>query len=142
MAGQYLQIAFYVQFIISIPVIILWCFTGPVLKGLEDVLKPQEGEGLDPSKVMTSEEWADMTSASWGFAMILMTALPARIVFRNVSSYFGSMKILKPAVRSSVVGITMNLLLGLPLVVGYGIKNFDGYGFYACPTVTLVSSGA
>lgn len=68
--------------------------------------------------------------------MILMTALPARIVYRNVASYFGSMKILYPSVRSSVVGISINLLLGLPLVIGYGIKDFDGYGFYACPTVT------
>jgi hypothetical protein len=46
------------------------------------------------------------------------------------------MKILKPSVRAALIGVTVNLLVGLPLVVGWPIKDFDGYGFYACPMVT------
>ena len=34
-----------------------------------------------------------------------------------------------------MLGITINLLIGLPLVVGWPISNFDGFGFYACPMV-------
>ena len=99
MAGKYLQIAFYVAFIILIFVALLWSITGPVLKYL----------GNDK----------DISDAAWNYALILMLALPGRRAFRNISSYFGAMKIMKPSVRSSTIGITVNLVLGLPLVVGW-----------------------
>jgi Na+-driven multidrug efflux pump len=98
-AGQYFQIAFYVAFWILIPVIFLWSITGPVLKYL----------GND----------SEISNASWSYALILMCALPGRITFRNIAAYFGAMKILKPSVRSSIIGVTVNLVIGLPLVTGW-----------------------
>lgn len=98
-AGQYLQIAFFVATIIMIPVIFLWSITGPVLKYLGN------------------EE--DVSNAAWSYALILSVALPARIAFKNFTSYFTAMKIMQPQVRSSAVGISVNLLVGLPLVVGW-----------------------
>jgi Na+-driven multidrug efflux pump len=98
----------------------LWSITGPVLKYL----------GND----------VEISNAAWSYALILMCALPGRITFRNISAYFGAMKILKPSVRSSIIGITVNLAVGLPLVVGWPFSlkedGFKGYGFYACPVVT------
>ena len=39
-----------------------------------------------------------------------------------------------------MLGITINLMIGLPLVVGWPISlfkdDYHGYGFYACPVVT------
>lgn len=98
-AGQYLQIAYFVSFLILIPVVILWSITGPVLKSL----------GNDE----------ELSNASWKYALLLMCALPGRIVFKNLTEYFGAMKITKPAVRTSAIGITVNLLVGLPLVLGW-----------------------
>lgn len=99
-AGQYFQIAFYVAFILLIPVMFLWSITGPVLKIIFD-----------------AEE--EIANNAWNYALLLMLALPGRITYRNITAYFGAMKILKPSVRSSIIGVTVNLVLGLPLVVGW-----------------------
>lgn len=121
-AGQYLQIAYYVATLIAIPVIILWCFTGPVLKffGIEEQL----------------------ANASWNYALLLMAALPARIIFRNTSAFFNAQKITKPSLQASIFGITINLIFGYIFVFGnpegsLGLPAFEGYGFYACPIVTV-----
>lgn len=70
----------------------------------------------------------------------MIFALPARVIYENITAYFGAMKIIEPTVRSSILGITINLLIGLPFVVGWPISKFDsgfqGFGFYACPVVT------
>ena len=82
-----------------IPVMILWCVTGPVLKAF----------GKDE----------DISNAAWKYALILMLALPGRIIVKNICAYFCAMRALDPSVKSSFIGITVNLLLGLPLVVGW-----------------------
>ena len=103
-----------------VPVIILWSITGPLLKYLGN----EEG----------------ISNAAGTYALILMFALPGRVTFRNLSTYFGAMKILKPSVRSSIIGITVNLVVGLPLVTGWPFNKeedgFHGFGFYACPAIT------
>ena len=47
-----------------------------------------------------------------------MLALPGRIIVKNICAYC-AMRELDPSVKSSFIGITVNLLLGLPLVVGW-----------------------
>lgn len=115
-----MQISYFVSFMILIPVALLWSVTGPVLNYLG------------------SEE--EISNHSWKYALILMCALPGRIIYRNLTAYFGAMKILKPSVRSSVIGISVNLLVGLPIVLGWPFNKkeggFQGFGFYACPVVT------
>ena len=73
-----------------IPVMILWCVTGPVLKAF----------GKDE----------DISNAAWKYALIIV---------KNICAYFCAMRALDPSVKSSFIGITVNLLLGLPLVVGW-----------------------
>jgi hypothetical protein len=41
-----------------------------------------------------------------------------------------------PEVNASSFALGMNLLLGLVLVLGIGIPNFNGFGFAACPIIT------
>lgn len=71
-----MQIATFVAAVILVPVLILWAFTGPVLKafGVEE----------------------DISNAAWQYAAILGVALPARIAFKNLTSYFSALKIMSP----------------------------------------------
>jgi len=68
MAGIYLQISFFVAFILLIPVLALWLNTGPVLIGLGNA------------------EAISQDSAY--YAMVLATCLPARIIVQNLGGYF------------------------------------------------------
>ena len=43
----------------------------------------------------------------------------------------------KPVVACGVMAMLMNLAGGLIFVLGIPVANFSGYGFIACPIVTL-----
>ena len=94
----------------------MWYITGPILKYLGNDLL--------------------ISTAAGNFAKIMIFALPAKVIYENIAAYYAAMNILKPAVRSSIIGMTINLLIGLPLVVGWPFRNFNGLGFYACPIVS------
>ena len=116
MAGVYLQVSYFVSFILMIPVTILWCFTGPFLRYL----------GYDYY----------LSELAHYYSTVLVFALPARLIFRQLDGYYQCQRILRPMVISSLLGIFLNIILSVPLVLGY--KSFPGYGFEICPIITLV----
>jgi Na+-driven multidrug efflux pump len=116
MAGIYLQISFFVAFILLIPVLALWLNTGPVLIGLGNA------------------EAISQDSAY--YAMVLATCLPARIIVQNLGGYFQGQKIIEPSSYAAFLGMFANLGFGLWLVLGKFVPDWEGYGFEACPIVT------
>jgi MATE family multidrug resistance protein len=116
MAGIYLQISFFVAFILLIPVLILWGFTGPILKWMGN-----------------SES---ISNDAWYYALVLSFALPARIIIQNLGGFFQGQKITSPSNYAAVFGMVANLVFGLWLVLGFFVSDWNGFGFGACPVVT------
>ena len=44
---------------------------------------------------------------------------------------------MQPEVTTSIIALGFNLLLGCIFVLGFPIPGFDGFGFHACPIVTV-----
>lgn len=59
------------------------------------------------------------------------------IGFTQLAQFFFAQKIMYPLIHSSGLGLTLNLVLGLVFVLGWPIPGFDGFGFEACPIVTV-----
>ena len=75
-------------------------------------------------------------SIAGDYALILLGAVPAIITSQQITTMFTSQRIMHPSVIASSIAMTLNLLLGLSLVLGVGIPGWDGLGFYACPAIT------
>ena len=118
LAGIYLQVSYVVLFIVSIIVIISWCFTERVWLWF----------GSD----------AEISHMAGYYAQILSTAIPGMILFNQLAQFFSAQRIMQPEVNSSALGLFANLLFGLIFVLGWPIPGFEGYGFNACPTVTAI----
>lgn len=117
MVGVWMQISLVVLAAIAVPVIVLWAVTGPVLVHVFEV---------NPSQAQIA----------WHYALILIGAIPAIIISQQITTMLESQRIMYPSVVASVIAMTLNVVLGLTLVLGVGIPGFDGYGFYACPIIT------
>lgn len=116
LGGIYLQVSLVVLSAVSVFVFIAWNFTEMVWVKL----------GSDPK-----------ISADAGYyARVLSFSIPGQVLFGQVSQYFSAQRIMDPEVRSSMVALILNLVLGLIFVLGIGIPNFTGYGFAAAPIVT------
>lgn len=116
LAGIYLQVSLLVLTAIAGFVMICWWCTGLVWHAF----------GSEPHV-------ADMAGY---YATILSISIPAQVAAGQVSQFFSSQRIMHPEVNASAVALVLNLLLGLALVLGIFIPNFDGFGFVACPAVT------
>eukprot|EP00854_Cymbomonas_tetramitiformis_P014638 gene14638-17293_t len=116
LAGIWLQVSLAVMAAIALPVMGLWCLTAPVLTAF--------GEGSRTSN-----------DAAY-YSYILMLCIPARVAYGQVNQFFTAQRIMRPSVLLSSFGMVLNLLLGLILVLGVGIKGWNGFGFHACPIVT------
>lgn len=112
LAGAWLQVALVVTLSLSVPVAMLWTVTGPATRGLFGA----------------SNHIANMASY---YAIVLATALPGRAAFTAVAQYFGAQRIVKPVSEAGIVGASLNLLVGLPVVLAP-----LHLGFAACPWVT------
>jgi len=117
LVGIWLQVSISVVLAVSIPVLALWLVTGPVLRAMGQ-----------------SEQIAN---DAWYYAGILSGAFPARIVFGQMRQFFSAQKITHPEAVCSVSAMLLNLIFGLIMVLGVPIPGFDGFGFHACPIVTV-----
>ena len=117
LAGIYLQVSLLVLGVLSIPVIVSWLLTGEVWKLL--------GE---PEYLYRDANY---------YASILAIAIPGMVVTSQLSQFFSAQRIMHPEVNASLIGLLANLLFGVIFVFGVGIDGFDGYGFAACPIVTV-----
>jgi len=116
LVGIWVQVAMVVLLSTMIPVAILWCLTGPVLRAMGN----SETE----------------TSDAGYYAMVLALCLPVRIFFSQLSAFFNSQKIVRPSAVCATSSMLMNLCGTLIFVLGFGIPNWSGFGFTACPIVT------
>jgi len=122
LAGIYLQISYLVIFSISIFVFLAWNCTERVWLAF----------GSDP----------DISKMAGYYARSLSFAIPGMIGFGQLSQFFSAQKIMYPEANVSTIGLVANLVFGLIFVLGWPIKGFDGYGFTACPIVTVVTTYA
>ena len=118
MGGIWLQVSLVVIGCLSVPVMLAWLLCGPMLLVMgvsEELIRP----------------------AAY-YALVLMVAIPARIGIGQLSQYLMAQKIVNPLVKAGLFSMTINLFLGLVLVLGIGVPGWDGFGFWVSPIVTVV----
>ncbi|CAD7970230.1 unnamed protein product [Amoebophrya sp. A120] len=119
LVGAYLQTALLVLFTLAIPVVLLNCCAAFVLRNLFDL----------PAAV------ADLSGY---YAMVLSLCLPAQILMTQMSQFLVAQECADLVVGTVSIGPpVLNLLLGLQLVLGIPLAAY-GFGFSACPFVTVV----
>lgn len=101
---------------LTVPVMLLWMCTGPVLSALG-----------------TRKELAD--DAGY-YALVLALCLPIRGIMQQYSKLFAGNGFVFPEVYTTAFGAFVNLFLGLLLVLGIP-THWKGFGFVACPWVTV-----
>mmetsp|Transcript_13453 Transcript_13453/g.17617 ORF Transcript_13453/g.17617 Transcript_13453/m.17617 type:complete len:506 (+) Transcript_13453:155-1672(+) len=116
LAGIYLRVSLLVLSMLLVPVIVAWLFTGKFWQYF--------GE---PASLYDDAQY---------YSTVLAVALPAMVFSSQLSQFFSAQRIMHPEVNASLLGLVANLLLGLVLVLGVGVQNFEGFGFEACPIVT------
>jgi Na+-driven multidrug efflux pump len=79
LAGIYLQVSYVVLFLVSIIVIIAWCFTERVWLWF----------GSD----------AEISHMAGYYAQILSTAIPGMILFNQLAQFFSAQRIMQPEVN-------------------------------------------
>jgi len=118
LALVYLRISCLTLGVLSIGVMISWSFTEQVWIWLGQ-----------------SEEIAK--DAGY-YSFVFIFAIPAQLGFGQLSQFLSAQRIMKPEVTASLMALLCNLVLGLGLVLGIPFLGFDGFGFKACPLVTVV----
>eukprot|EP00051_Salpingoeca_urceolata_P016031 m.211103 g.211103 ORF g.211103 m.211103 type:complete len:511 (-) comp18571_c0_seq3:335-1867(-) len=116
LAGIWLQVSLLVLSCLSVFVMILWAITPIVLRGFHE-----------------DKELIHYASI---YAWILMSCIPVRIAYSQLSQFFQAQRILYPEMLGSAIALGLQIILGLILVLGIPIPGFGGLGFYACPTLT------
>jgi len=143
-AGEWLQVSLAVLGVIAVFVMALWACTEPILRLL----------GKD-----------ELVSDASFFSLVLMSCIPARVIFSQLTQYLSAQGIVKPAMFIALIGLGSNLVLGFVFVIGVPAEHFvpyaepasgeadgsvppgysgvvnhtsavGGYGFPACPIVT------
>ena len=71
------------------------------------------------------------------YSNVFILMVPAQIGLSQLTQFFSAQRIMKPEMIISMLALTLNLLLGLVFVVGIPFEGF-GYGFRACPIVTVL----
>ena len=118
LAGIYLQVSLVVLGSMSLFVFVAWNLTGQVWLAF----------GGDP-------EISDMAGY---YSRVLSFAIPGIVAFGQLSQFFSAQRIVHPEKNSAMLGLALNLILGLIFVLGWPIPGFQGYQFAACPVVTTV----
>jgi MATE family multidrug resistance protein len=118
MGGIWLQVSLVVIGCLSMPVMISWLLCGPFLRAIgvsEELIRP----------------------AAY-YALVLMAAIPARIGIGQLSQFLMAQRLANPLVQTGLFSMTINLILGLVLVLGIGVPGWDGFGFWVSPVLTVV----
>eukprot|EP00970_Alexandrium_tamarense_P000057 scaffold6_cov190-Alexandrium_tamarense.AAC.53 len=113
----YLRISFLILGTLSIPVMIAWTFT------------QQIWEFFGQSTAVAKD------AGYYSFAFIF--SIPAQIGWSQLAQFFSAQRVMKPEVVASLMALACNLVLGVVFVLGVPLKGFGGYGFKACPIVTV-----
>ena len=117
LAGIYLQVSYFVLAFVVVFVFIAWNLTEQVWLLF----------GSDP----------EITRMAGLYARILSFSLPGQLAFAQLSQFFSGQRIMKPEVTASATALAFNLVFGLILVLGIPIPGWEGFGFVACPSVTM-----
>eukprot|EP01134_Creolimax_fragrantissima_P002599 CFRG2599T1 len=120
MAGVWFQVSMVVIAFITIFIMMAWFMTGNVLS------------------MFPSNDPVLVEKASY-FAIVLALALPARNAMMQLGQLFSAQGMVKPPAIASVCAAGFNLVFGLVFVLGVGIPDWDGWGFYACPWITTLT---
>eukprot|EP00571_Detonula_confervacea_P015579 CAMPEP_0172308306 /NCGR_PEP_ID=MMETSP1058-20130122/8944_1 /TAXON_ID=83371 /ORGANISM="Detonula confervacea, Strain CCMP 353" /LENGTH=509 /DNA_ID=CAMNT_0013020691 /DNA_START=118 /DNA_END=1647 /DNA_ORIENTATION=- len=118
LAVVYLRISFLILGILSIGVMISFSYTEQVWLWLG---QPE-----------------DIAKDAGYYSFVFIFAIPARLGFAQLSQFLSAQRIMKPEVSASLMALLCNLVLGVALVLGIPFTEFDGWGFKACPVVTVV----
>ena len=116
LAGIYLQVSLVVLGSLSILVFVCWQMTERVWLAF----------GSDPV----------ISHMAGYYSNVLSWSIPGFVIFGQLSKFLSAQRILYPERNSALLGLALNLILGLIFVLGWPIPNFTGYGFVACPIVT------
>ena len=114
-AGEWLQVALFTLGCLFVPVAGLWAATEPVLRVF----------GMDYAHA----------SAAGFYSTVLLAGVPARIAFNQFAVFFSAQGLVRPAAEAGLIGLVVNLLLGIAAVTGVP-GWWTGLGFHACPAVT------
>jgi len=117
LAGIYLQVSYFVLGCIGVVVMIAWSLTGRIWIAF----------GSD----------REVSTMAGYYAKILSLSIPGQIAYGQLRQFFSSQRIMHPEVIASATALFLNLGLGLVLVLGIPIPGFSGFGFVACPIVTM-----
>jgi Na+-driven multidrug efflux pump len=117
LAGIYLQVAYFVLSFVVAFVMLCWCATEQVWTLL----------GSD----------AKLSKMAGFYARVMAVSLPAQVALDQLGQFFSSQRIMHPEVNASSAALLLNVVLGLMLVLGIPIPGFGGFGFEACPMVTV-----
>eukprot|EP00961_Rhodomonas_salina_P297925 3937620-Rhodomonas_salina.3 len=101
----------------------LWCATGPVLSYAMD---------LDPDTASKAQFWA----------VVSALGLPAHLVLSALQSFLTAKQVTYPSAIITIFGAALYLLLGLLLVFGVALPGFHGWGFQACPWLSVITETA
>lgn len=118
MGGIWLQVSLVVVGVISVPVMISWLVCGPMLIA------------MDVSR--------NLIGPAEYYALVLVTAIPPRVCIGQLSQFLMAQKIANPLVKTGLFGMTVNLVAGIVFVLGIGVPGWQGFGFWACPVVTVL----
>lgn len=119
LAGIYMQVSYLVLSIMAFFVFLAWNITETIWVAF----------GSDPT-----------TAQDAGYyARVLSFSIPALVAFSQLSQYFSAQRIMYPEVNAATIALLLNLIGGLFFVLGFPSANFEGYGFAACPIVTVLS---
>ena len=118
LAAVYLRISCAVLSVLAVPVAISWAYTERIW-----VWMGQPG---------------DVAGMAGYYSWVFTFAIPAQMVYSQVSQYLTARRVMRPEVVTSSAGLAANLVLGLVLVLGWPVPGFAGLGFAACPIVTVV----
>ncbi|KAL7545794.1 hypothetical protein ACHAWF_009139, partial [Thalassiosira exigua] len=117
LASVYLRISYLVLGALSVGVMVSWGYTERVWTWLGQ-----------------SEEVA--RDAGY-YSSVFILSVPAQLWFSQLSQFLSAQRIMKPEVTASLMALLCNLVLGVGLVLGVPFLNFHGFGFKACPLVTV-----
>mmetsp|Transcript_45810 Transcript_45810/g.83984 ORF Transcript_45810/g.83984 Transcript_45810/m.83984 type:complete len:527 (+) Transcript_45810:40-1620(+) len=117
LVGIWTQVATTVFTWMLIPVMLSWFSTGAVLRSLLGTEEP-------------------IASYAQYYAVVLALCLPARMISDKISQFFYAQTITQPGMVTTILGVMLNLGLGMQLVLGIPLHGVAQFGFWACPAVT------
>ena len=118
LALVYLKISYFVLGLISIGVMISWCYTEQIW-------------------IMLGQSRDIVAKDAGYYSFVFVFSIPAQLAFSQMSQFLSAQRIMQPEVTTSMIALGFNLLLGSIFVLGFPIPGFDGLGFKACPVVTV-----